>query len=125
MGQGSHKTVKKEENWFLYYYYSKKPILFTMCAANELFFVALYLAAFPSHIGPKFGEIEIFDQTFNINIATLLVAFNFPLWFGKQLANVIQMERAAVLLARNDVEKKLDSLKKESKPLIEKDEKSD
>lgn len=36
----------------------------------------------------------------------MILMFTFPLWLGKQIINVIQMYRAAVLLAESDVEER-------------------
>ncbi|KAF4126403.1 CDP-diacylglycerol--inositol 3-phosphatidyltransferase [Geosmithia morbida] len=44
----SHKNIDKSQSWFLNLYYSNKAVLFTFCALNELFFIALYLLSFSS-----------------------------------------------------------------------------
>ncbi|KAI5270116.1 CDP-diacylglycerol-inositol 3-phosphatidyltransferase PIS [Aureobasidium subglaciale] len=46
MGVKSHKKVDARRSRLLHLYYSNKAVLFTLCAMNELFFVALYLLAF-------------------------------------------------------------------------------
>ncbi|KAF4931845.1 CDP-diacylglycerol--inositol 3-phosphatidyltransferase [Colletotrichum viniferum] len=44
----SHKNVDKSRSWLLNLYYTNKTVLFVFCAANELFFIALYLLSFSS-----------------------------------------------------------------------------
>ncbi|TKA69350.1 hypothetical protein B0A55_08166 [Friedmanniomyces simplex] len=48
-GKGeSHKNVSVERSWIMNKYYTNKIVLFTFCALNELFFIALYLLCFSS-----------------------------------------------------------------------------
>ncbi|KAK0285178.1 phosphatidylinositol synthase 1 (CDP-alcohol phosphatidyltransferase1) [Friedmanniomyces endolithicus] len=48
-GKGeSHKNVSAERSWIMNKYYTNKIVLFTFCALNELFFIALYLLCFSS-----------------------------------------------------------------------------
>ncbi|KAH7066971.1 CDP-alcohol phosphatidyltransferase-domain-containing protein [Paraphoma chrysanthemicola] len=44
----SHKNVDESRSWILKQYYSNNKVLFTFCAMNELFFIALYLLSFSS-----------------------------------------------------------------------------
>jgi phosphatidylglycerophosphate synthase len=44
----SHKSVDETRSWVLKQYYSNQKVLFTLCALNELFFIALYLLSFSS-----------------------------------------------------------------------------
>lgn len=44
----SHKNIDKSESWLMHLYYTDKNVLFTVCALNELFFIALYLLSFSS-----------------------------------------------------------------------------
>ncbi|KAJ4373152.1 phosphatidylinositol synthase 1 (CDP-alcohol phosphatidyltransferase1) [Neocucurbitaria cava] len=44
----SHKNVDESRSWLLKQYYSNNKVLFTFCALNELFFIALYLLSFSS-----------------------------------------------------------------------------
>ncbi|KAI9903232.1 hypothetical protein N3K66_002584 [Trichothecium roseum] len=44
----SHKNIDSTKNWVLSLYYTNKAVLFTVCALNELFFIALYLLSFSS-----------------------------------------------------------------------------
>ncbi|THV63990.1 CDP-diacylglycerol-inositol 3-phosphatidyltransferase PIS [Aureobasidium pullulans] len=53
----SHKQVDAKRSWLLHLYYTNKPIvLFTLCAMNELFFVALYLLAFTEQESKMSGD---------------------------------------------------------------------
>ncbi|KAJ8101663.1 CDP-alcohol phosphatidyltransferase-domain-containing protein [Lipomyces tetrasporus] len=101
-GQDSHKKVGKERGWFLNLYYTNRTVLFIFCAANELFFVALYLCSFPPETPPYFGS----RYGIPISYATIMAVVTFPIWLGKQLTNVIQMVQAAQLLAQVDVEER-------------------
>ncbi|KAH7109620.1 CDP-alcohol phosphatidyltransferase-domain-containing protein [Dendryphion nanum] len=44
----SHKNVDESRSWVLKMYYTNNKVLFTFCALNELFFIALYLLSFSS-----------------------------------------------------------------------------
>jgi len=45
-GKTSHKFVDMSGNPIMKWYYTSKPVLFFMCAGNELFFASLYLCHF-------------------------------------------------------------------------------
>ncbi|KAK7430607.1 phosphatidylinositol synthase 1 (CDP-alcohol phosphatidyltransferase1) [Neonectria magnoliae] len=44
----SHKNIDKSKSYLLNLYYTNKTVLFIFCAANEVFFIALYLLSFSS-----------------------------------------------------------------------------
>jgi CDP-diacylglycerol--inositol 3-phosphatidyltransferase len=44
----SHKKVDESRSWVLNLYYSNNKVLFTLCAMDQLFFIALYLLSFSS-----------------------------------------------------------------------------
>lgn len=46
MGKASHKFIDPNENLILRLYYTSRPVLFLMCAGNELFYSSLYLLHF-------------------------------------------------------------------------------
>ncbi|KAK3858362.1 hypothetical protein Pcinc_035445 [Petrolisthes cinctipes] len=50
-GQDSHKGKEANHNLLLRIYYSSRPVLFCMCAGNELFYASLYLMYFSE--GPQ------------------------------------------------------------------------
>merc|ERR1711988_1674618 len=45
-GAGSHKTIDLSKNVFLYLYYTSRPVLFFVCAANEMLWSMLYMVYF-------------------------------------------------------------------------------
>lgn len=109
-GNTSHK---KFETSFkaLELYYTNNNVLFIVCAANELFFVGLYLCSFPLRSAPQLGYLFGLPLSFGV----LMCAFTFPLWFFKQAVNVIQMIQAAVTLANSDVEAANNRLEEQKK----------
>lgn len=94
-GSGSHKNVTKKSSWLLNLYYTNKNVLFTACLFNEVFFLALYLVNFDS-----------LPRVFGVRFGVALAWFTLPLWAFKQFTNVVQMNRAAMLLADLDCEEK-------------------
>jgi len=111
-GSRHHKEIKEDVSRILRWYY-QKPVLFTMCAGNELFFVALYLVKWdhtplvtllPNSItsSPEFiGAIPRILKY--LTFAQLLAALTFPISFGKNIINVIQAWKAAKVLVGVDL----------------------
>ncbi|KAF3766074.1 hypothetical protein M406DRAFT_339366 [Cryphonectria parasitica EP155] len=59
----SHKSVDKDRSWILNLYYTNRTFLFICCAANELFFIALYLLSFSSPtLSPTLLQNPIVDN---------------------------------------------------------------
>lgn len=85
-GSASHKDVSVESSKLLNLYYTRRDVLFMVCAFNEVFYMAVYLAAFEQ------------TATFGYIIALLCL----PGYLFKQVANVIQLHRAAMMLASTD-----------------------
>ncbi|CAB4252084.1 similar to Saccharomyces cerevisiae YPR113W PIS1 Phosphatidylinositol synthase [Maudiozyma barnettii] len=83
---GSHKNVTKESSALLHLYYSRRDVLFTVCFFNESFFGGLYWMAFDKYY----------------TAGKWIAIISFPLWAFKQFANVIQLQRAALMLATED-----------------------
>ncbi|SCV03127.1 LAMI_0H05688g1_1 [Lachancea mirantina] len=96
-GGTSHKNIEKEQ-WLLNLYYSRRSVLFTVCAFNEMFYVALYLYAFPQL---KHYNVPFVGPT---HIGGLLAVLCLPGYVFKQIANVVQLKRAAILMATRDAE---------------------
>jgi len=90
-GAVSHKKVEKKRSRILNLYYSNNKVLFTFCAANEIFFLALYLLSFP-------------DFAQNHSWPWVVAIVTLPVCFAKQWINVVQMVKAAVSLAEADIE---------------------
>ncbi|KAK9466760.1 CDP-alcohol phosphatidyltransferase-domain-containing protein [Lipomyces arxii] len=101
-GAGSHKKVGKDRGYLLNLYYTNSRVLFICCAANELFFVALYLYSVPLKTPPHLG----YAYGVPLSYATIMAVVTFPIWLAKQIVNVIQMVNAAKLLAEFDVEER-------------------
>ncbi|CAL9727579.1 CDP-diacylglycerol--inositol 3-phosphatidyltransferase [Monosporozyma unispora] len=96
-GATSHKQVSAESSKLLHLYYTNRKVLFTVCFFNECFYAGLYMMAFPDHY--TFGKWITIVST--------------PLYLFKQFANLLQLQRAALILANIDA--KAANEKKEGK----------
>ncbi|KNC78038.1 hypothetical protein SARC_09513 [Sphaeroforma arctica JP610] len=96
-GAKSHKD-QNQPLLRLYYY---KPILFTMCAANDGFFVCLYMLWFSEGI-----EVPYTD---GMGLYRVLLYACAPLCVLKQLLNVIQLLQATSDLAAIDLKRRADA----------------
>ncbi|CCD22629.1 CDP-diacylglycerol--inositol 3-phosphatidyltransferase NDAI_0A04730 [Naumovozyma dairenensis CBS 421] len=85
-GGSSHKQVGKESSRLLHLYYTRRDVLFTICFFNESFYGGLYLYGFESY--KTFGK--------------WVLLISLPGYIFKQVANVIQLQRAALILASSD-----------------------
>lgn len=85
-GNTSHKQVGRESSRLLHWYYTRRDVLFTICAFNELFYVGLYLYGF---------------ERFN-RFGFWVIVICLPGYIFKQVSNVIQLNRAALILASLD-----------------------
>ncbi|WLF80660.1 phosphatidylinositol synthase 1 (CDP-alcohol phosphatidyltransferase1) [Lodderomyces elongisporus] len=86
-GSSSHKNVEASQSKLLNLYYTNRKVLFAVCALNELFYVAIYLK--------YYGFFWL---------GTVMAVLSTPIWVFKQIANVIQLQSASLILARMDVE---------------------
>ncbi|CAE6438888.1 unnamed protein product [Rhizoctonia solani] len=97
--------------------------LFVFCAANELFFVALYLISFGPYkpVGGPFTTIADLLLTFqpsgapipaldsaakfiaNLSLPDLLALISFPISFAKNVINVVQLWKASKMLVGVDL----------------------
>lgn len=94
-GGNSHKMIEKDQ-WLLHMYYSRREVLFAICAFNEVFYMALYLNSFPHLYNvnlPVLGDMHI---------GMLLSIICAPGYIFKQIANIIQLNRAIIVLANYD-----------------------
>ncbi|KAI5954903.1 PIS1 [Candida jiufengensis] len=87
VGSTSHKNVDQSQSKLLSLYYTNKKVLFVVCALNELFYIAIYL----------------YYYNF-IWVGLIMGVLSAPIWLFKQIANVIQLKSASLILARMDVE---------------------
>lgn len=85
----SHKNIDSNENWLLYMYYSSRKVLFTICALNELFYMSVYWLSF--------SESLLWSR-----IGLWCFVITLPGYAFKQVANIIQLNRAVVMLAEAD-----------------------
>ncbi|CCE62930.1 hypothetical protein TPHA_0D02940 [Tetrapisispora phaffii CBS 4417] len=86
-GRESHKSVDENSSKILYFYYSRRDVLFCVCAFNELFYLGLYLMHFHKLL---------------TTIGKYIVILCFPGFAFKQYANMIQLIRASYILAQID-----------------------
>lgn len=89
-GSTSHKNVDAKQSRILNLYYTNRNVLFGVCLLNELFYVAVYLHSF--------GFFWL---------GTALAWVSAPVWFFKQVANVIQLRAAALIMINLDALEKL------------------
>lgn len=88
-GSSSHKNVDEKQSKLLSLYYNNRKVLFVVCLINELFYVALYL--------------HFYDFFW---LGTFLAYISAPVWLFKQVANIVQMRNAALILATKDAKDK-------------------
>lgn len=86
-GSNSHKNVDSSQSKLLSLYYTNRKVLFIVCLVNELFYVAIYL-----HYYNFFW------------LGTCLAWISAPIWLFKQIANVVQLKSASLILARMDAD---------------------
>ncbi|KAK5008728.1 CDP-alcohol phosphatidyltransferase-domain-containing protein [Cryomyces antarcticus] len=132
----SHKKVDESRSWILKQYYSNNKVLFTFCALNELFFIALYLLSFssptlsPSLLQPAPSTLQpgspaapkpsmLFTSPWSAGamemarankmdstVPWILAAVSFPVMAGKQFINLVQLVKASKWLAEGDLEQR-------------------
>uniref|UniRef100_A0A0B6ZQ39 CDP-diacylglycerol--inositol 3-phosphatidyltransferase n=1 Tax=Arion vulgaris TaxID=1028688 RepID=A0A0B6ZQ39_9EUPU len=106
-GNSSHKHIDLSENPILRHYYHNKLILFTMCAANELFFCMLYLNYFTA--GPLIPVL-------GVGLWKVLCIICAPLSILKMVISAIQLAVACenyAIMDREDRQKIAAAQKKE------------
>lgn len=117
-GSSSHKTVTKEQSWILWSYYNNSNTLFIFCAANELFFVALYVLA--NYDKPLLPSLTVLPSPLlhlilslpvpairaieHLSWPQVVAAVTCPIMVGKQIINVVQFCKAAKMLTESDQE---------------------
>ncbi|KAI8824210.1 CDP-alcohol phosphatidyltransferase-domain-containing protein [Fimicolochytrium jonesii] len=130
LGAGSHKNVDpKKTSWLLRQYYTNNKVLFLVCAANEAFFIALYLlgtwhveqakgSLVALNVGPGYpmvaaagsgvSSVPVESDWIPKNGGGLyltligLCVVTFPVCALKQFLNVVQLVGASRNLARAD-----------------------
>lgn len=97
VGASSHKTVAKEKNFLMWVYYTVPYAMFVTCVSAEAFYCSLYMW----HAFPSSPVVSLVGRTFVL--WELLVYVSAPLFFVKQVVNVIQMCEAFADLAEMDM----------------------
>ncbi|XP_042241401.1 CDP-diacylglycerol--inositol 3-phosphatidyltransferase-like isoform X2 [Homarus americanus] len=91
-GRSSHKGEEANHNPILRIYYSSRPVLFIMCAGNELFYSALYLLHFTE--GPIIAGVGLWR----------IMSFGLlPVGILKSVLALMQGYNAALSLGEIDV----------------------
>jgi len=126
-GSRSHKSVTKEQSRILWSYYNNQRTLFLVCAGNELFFVCLYLIKWytkPIGIDPltilpilprsllSSIPVSIWAVLRYLTWPQLLAFVTFPVCALKQVINVVQFYKAAILLVTLDREERYAAIHK-------------
>ncbi|XP_037754731.1 CDP-diacylglycerol--inositol 3-phosphatidyltransferase isoform X1 [Chelonia mydas] len=93
-GSDSHKSIDLTGNPVLRVYYTSRPVLFTMCAGNELFFCMLYLLHFTEGPAVLPGRLGLFR---------LILWVSTPLAALKSLISLVQLVSASCNMAALDV----------------------
>jgi len=96
-GSSSHKTIDLSGNPILRLYYTSRPVLFFMCAANEIFFSMLYLLNF--YEGPS-------------GLFRWLLYISAPIAFAKAAISGIHLITAAQNIANIDLDEREQARKK-------------
>ncbi|KAK1146356.1 phosphatidylinositol synthase 1 (CDP-alcohol phosphatidyltransferase1) [Aspergillus melleus] len=123
-GRQSHKRIDENRPWAMRLYYSNTYVLFTVCALNELFFIALYLLSFSS---PTLVPSLLVDQDptrpqtwsspwsagamemarankIDSAVPWVLLATSSVFMLFKQYVNVVQLVEASKWLVQGDME---------------------
>ncbi|KAF8201455.1 phosphatidylinositol synthase [Pholiota molesta] len=97
-GSTSHKLVTSEVSRILWRYYNDPLTLFFVCAANELFFVALYLMKWnDTPIGLPLPYLR------SLSYPQFMAILSFPIFFLKNVINVVQLWKASKILVGVDL----------------------
>eukprot|EP00794_Sanderia_malayensis_P014230 gene14231-15714_t len=98
-GSSSHKNMEEKTHPLLKLYYTSRPVLFVMCAGNELFYTMLYLLYFGN--GPTLSI-----ATLDIGLWKLLAVLCFPVCAVKNLISIVQMIGAFEAINKQEAEEK-------------------
>lgn len=120
-GKTSHKFVDLSSNPVLRVYYSSRPVLFSMCAGNELFYAALYLLYFAEgplglslQISIKY-RFKLFLSILVLNVGAFrwIVGLCAPIAFLKAIISIVHLIAASINLGTIDVNERLEAAKKQ------------
>nr|XP_032836887.1 CDP-diacylglycerol--inositol 3-phosphatidyltransferase [Petromyzon marinus] len=94
-GAVSHKSLGLASNPILHLYYNSRPVLFVMCAGNELFYCLLYLYQYSS--GPS---------VLGVGAVPLLLLVTAPVCLLKTLISCVHLVSASAHIAALDAEER-------------------
>ncbi|CAL1267349.1 unnamed protein product [Larinioides sclopetarius] len=102
-GKTSHKFIDAAANPVIRIYYTSRPVLFCMCAGNELFYSMLYLVYFTP--GPTI--------IFGIGLFHILLYISTPVAIVKTLISLLQLYVACMNIGIIDInERAIEARKK-------------
>jgi len=101
-GSKSHKLVTSDVSRILWFYYNDPKTLFLICAGNELFFVALYLAHWVSTpiSLPSSVSLPLLE---GLTWPELIALVCFPVSAMKNIINMVQLWKASKILVGVDL----------------------
>ncbi|KAJ7046721.1 phosphatidylinositol synthase [Mycena alexandri] len=99
-GSSSHKHINNDVSRILRWYYNDPLTLFVVCAANELFFVSLYLMKWTS---TPIGLPDYIPWSKTLTYAQLFALFSAPVCATKNIINVVQLWKASKILVGVDI----------------------
>ncbi|XP_058868200.1 CDP-diacylglycerol--inositol 3-phosphatidyltransferase-like [Acipenser ruthenus] len=102
-GSSSHKSIDLSGNPLLRLYYTSRPVLFVMCAGNELFYCMLYLLNF--YEGPTVGFLPagLFRCVFWLSVPIAVLKL------GISLLHLVTASRNIAAIDTAERKKKLDA----------------
>ncbi|GIX77660.1 CDP-diacylglycerol--inositol 3-phosphatidyltransferase [Caerostris darwini] len=102
-GKTSHKFIDASANPIIRIYYTSRPVLFVMCAGNELFYSMLYLVYFTP--GPSI--------IFGIGLFHIILYISTPIAILKTMISILQLFVACINIGIIDVnERAIEASKK-------------
>ncbi|XP_002121442.2 CDP-diacylglycerol--inositol 3-phosphatidyltransferase [Ciona intestinalis] len=93
MKGSSHKSMGLDSNPIMKVYYTSRPVLFFMCAGNELFYSMLYLLYFTE------GPIVL-----GVSLLRVCLFVSFPIMAVKTLISIIHLMDASIRLCAIDAD---------------------
>ncbi|KAJ3758473.1 CDP-diacylglycerol-inositol 3-phosphatidyltransferase [Lentinula raphanica] len=106
-GSASHKKVTSDVSRILWLYYNDARTLFLVCAGNELFFVALYVAKWttaPVPVDLSWISLPYVGHFLaNLTYAEAVACLTGPVCLLKNIINVVQLWKASKILVGVDL----------------------
>jgi len=107
----AQSTHKGSPNWVVRLYYCK-PVLFTICAMTELWYVSLYAMHFAPDWRPLWNPLALVQVPGLLAMPSQVPAWTFacygstPFFLFKQVTNIAQFVEACKVLVRLDAQQK-------------------